>query len=63
MSYRTEVARLLERIDDQRRRLLVLEAYGLRGPALAELKRETKRTRQQLAALVGGRRAEAAPAA
>ncbi|MGH3051289.1 MAG: hypothetical protein ACRDLK_14125 [Gaiellaceae bacterium] len=61
--YQAEVARLLERIESQSQRARLLAASGV-GPALlAQVGAETERTRQQLAALVRGRRNELANAA
>ena len=55
--YRSEVEALLEqirmRVDELRR----LKVSGVRGPALAERKRELGRARNRLAAVVGGRQA------
>jgi hypothetical protein len=47
--HRQTVDDLLRRIDDQRRRQLLLEASGVYAPGL---ERETERTRQELAELV-----------
>lgn len=52
--YQAEVARLLERIGMQTRRVRLLEAGGARA-ALPALERETARTREQLATLVAHR--------
>jgi hypothetical protein len=46
--YRLAVDRLLEQIDEQRRRSLLLEAAGMQAPGLEE---ESERARQQLADL------------
>lgn len=48
-SHRQRVDELLQQIDDQRRRRLQLEAYGVYAPGL-EL--EAERTRQKLAELI-----------
>jgi len=47
---RREIEDLLREIDAQRRQQLLLEAAGAHAPGL---ERESKRTRQQLAELVG----------
>lgn len=56
--YQAEVARLLETIESQSRRLRLLEASGARQALLVPLEREAERTRRQLAAVVRGRRTE-----
>jgi hypothetical protein len=48
--HRQRVDELLRRLDDQRRRQLLLEAAGAQAPAL---EREVEQTRVQLAQLVG----------
>lgn len=53
--YQAEVARVLERIGTQTRRVRLLEAGGARRAALPALERETARTRAQLATLVAHR--------
>ncbi len=49
-SHRRRVDELLQQIDAQRRKWLLLEAAGAQAPAL---EREAAQTRQQLADLVG----------
>jgi hypothetical protein len=49
--YRREVERLLEQITVRTRELQLLKAYGARGAALQERKRELKHVRMELAAL------------
>jgi hypothetical protein len=50
--YRKEVERLLAQINEWTRELQVLKAYGARGPALRDRKKDLKRARKELAALV-----------
>ena len=53
--YRSEVERLLARIEAQTRELRWLEAGGAHPGALRPLEQESERTRRQLAALVARR--------
>jgi hypothetical protein len=50
--YQHEVERLLEQIRERVRELQLLKVRGVRGPALAESKRDLVQTRNELAALV-----------
>lgn len=54
-AYQREVARLLEELDTQNSRRLLLETAGARYGALAGLERETDGTRQRLATLIATR--------
>jgi hypothetical protein len=51
-SYQQRVESQLAQIRERVRELQLLRTYGLRGPALAEHKRELEQARQQLANLV-----------
>jgi hypothetical protein len=51
-AYRQEVERLLEQIRQRVGELRLLATYGVRTPALEDKKRELKRMRSELAALV-----------
>ena len=51
-AYRREVERLLEQIRQRVSELQLLKTYGLRTPALEDKKRELRRMRSELAALV-----------
>jgi hypothetical protein len=50
--YRREVERLLAQIAERTRELNLLKAHGARGAALREPKRELKKVRMELAAVV-----------
>jgi hypothetical protein len=50
--YRREVERLLEQIRRRVRELQLLKTYGVLSPALEERKRDLRRVRSELAALV-----------
>jgi hypothetical protein len=56
--HQREVERLLEQIRGDVDELRRLHAFGLRGPALSERKRELAQIRGRLAAVVGGRHAQ-----
>ena len=58
-TYAHQVEALLGEIDRRVRELRRLKAFGVRGPALAEGKRELAHIRRQLADLVDRRRAAA----
>jgi hypothetical protein len=47
------VAALLDAIDERRRRLYLLQAYGVTPAAAADLKEELRSIRRKLAAAVG----------
>lgn len=51
-AYQREVERLLAQIRERVRELQLLKVRGARGPALQEPKRELKKARKELAALV-----------
>lgn len=51
--HQAQVAALLDAIDERRRRLYRLQAYGVTPAAAAELKEELKAIRRKLAATVG----------
>ncbi|HEY1564860.1 MAG TPA: hypothetical protein VGF72_09275 [Gaiellaceae bacterium] len=51
-AYRREVERLLEQIRRRVSELRLLKTYGVRTPALEDKKRELRRMRSELAAVV-----------
>src|SRR5207302_11058571 len=51
-AYRREVERLLEQIRQRVSELRLLKTYGVRTPALEDKKRELRRMRSELAAMV-----------
>jgi hypothetical protein len=51
-AYRREVERLLEQIRRRVSELRLLKTYGVRTPALEDKKRELRRMRSELAAMV-----------
>ena len=56
-AYQQQVETLLEQIHRQVRELRRLSAAGVRGPGLAERKRELARARERLAHVTGARAA------
>jgi hypothetical protein len=51
--HQAQVAALLDAIDERRRRLYRLQAYGVTPAAAADLKEELRSIRRKLAAAVG----------
>jgi hypothetical protein len=51
--HQAQVAALLDAIDERRRRLYLLQAYGVTPAAAADLKEELRSIRRKLAAAVG----------